>query len=154
MAYSNHSSVSERNVIFSAAVDPESSRDDNGIKCSLCSCLHHLSKCMKFKGMGRCKRVAFLMHTQRCCKCSEEKHLLQECSSALKCKVKGCSDWWHHTLLHKSNESTSDELREKETDSVVCGATSFEGPTKTLLHDDSNNSTQWKQRGTDVHPVG
>ena len=79
--------------------------------------------------MGRYKRVAFLMHTRRCFKCLEEGHLLQECSSSLKCEVEGCSDRRHHTLLHKSVESKSDESREEAADGSVCGATSFESPT-------------------------
>ena len=128
-ASSSQSSVSKRNVVFGAAIAPEQSRDDGGIKCPLCSRSHHLSKCVKFKGMGRYKRVAFLMRTRRCFKCLEEEHLLQECSSSLKCEVEGCSDRRHHTLLHKSVESKSVESKEEAADGAVCGATSFENPT-------------------------
>ena len=128
-ASSSQSSVSRRNVVFGAAIAPEQSRDDGGIKCPLCSRSHHLSKCAKFKGMGRYKRVAFLMRTRRCFKCLEEGHLLQECSSSLKCEVEGCSDRRHHTLLHKSVESKSDKSREEAADGAVCGATSFESST-------------------------
>ena len=68
------------------------------------------------------------MHTRRCFKCLEEGHLLQECSSSLKCEVEGCPNQWQHTLLHKSIESKSDESREEAVDGMVCGATSFESP--------------------------
>ena len=116
-ASSSESSVSKRNVVFGAAVAPKSSHDDDGITRPLCSRLHHLSKYMKFKGMGHYKQVAFLMHTRRYFKCLEKKHLLKECSSSFKYEVKGCSNRWYPTLLHKSDES-----REKATDGVVCRA--------------------------------
>ena len=129
-ASSSQSFVSKRNVGFGAAIAPEPPCDAGGIKCPLCSCSHHLSKCVKFKGMGRYKGVAFLMRTRRCFKCLEKGHLLQECSSSLKREVEGCSDRRHQTLLHKSVELKSDKSREEATNGVMCGATSFKGPTR------------------------
>ena len=126
LALSSQSSVSRRNVVFGTAIAPEQSRDDGDIKCPLCSRSHHLSKCVKFKGMGCYKQVAFLMRTRRCFKCLEEGHLLQECSSSFKCEVQGCSD---RSPLHKFVESKSDKSREEAANGAVCGATSFESPT-------------------------
>ena len=64
-ASSSQSSVFKKNIVFGAAIAPKPSRGGGGIKCPMCSRSYHLSKCVKFKGMGRYKRVAFLICTSK-----------------------------------------------------------------------------------------
>ena len=99
---------------------------DTGKKeqCFYCQKRHRLERCEDFQRLGRYKRIEFLRKNKLCFWCLDQGHMLNQCETKEECKVSGCSDKRHHTLLHKhTSASTSEALNPMDPESVPCGAT-------------------------------
>ncbi|XP_059352987.1 uncharacterized protein LOC130690708 [Daphnia carinata] len=69
--------------------------------------IHRIEECNTFKQMSPTQRAETVFKAGRCLRCLTGKHTSRACRfKSIRCKVKGCKNPWHSTLLHGSEFST------------------------------------------------
>jgi hypothetical protein len=75
----------------------------NSVKqqCPLCNDSHVVFQCHKFKQLSNQERYKVVKDHRLCINCLSHEHMVRECKSS-RCKTCGR---WHHTLLHRDQDS-------------------------------------------------
>ena len=84
-------------------------------KCFMCSGLHRIWKCDKFKKLTYEEKRKFVQRNLLCFKCLCAGHYARECPKIeFKCRIEGCNKE-HHTLLHPTSMITTVNKQNKGT---------------------------------------
>lgn len=86
------------------------------VKCNICDCDHHFTKCDGYNRMSQEERLDFIKGRLLCINCLKTSHTVGQCKSHFRCRV--CKRK-HHTSLHRyeisfSNKQSSGHKSPKE----------------------------------------
>jgi hypothetical protein len=103
-------------------------------KCSFCSGVHRIWKCLAYKKLSYEDRKKFVQEKSLCLKCLSRGHFLRTCPKAhFRCQQEGCNKE-HHTLLHPPGTTSQ---RDRETQQE-------HGRNETRVDDDKNQQSESK----------
>ena len=80
---------------------------------------HWLLKCKSFQSMPVKERLSFVKQRKLCHKCLSSKHRTPECKRSKTCVVNGCTESYHHTLLHRPTNVSEGKPIIKDTETTM-----------------------------------
>ena len=99
-------------------------------ECRYCkSTTHRLIDCKEFTKISIEDRFEFIKRSRLCHKCFSSRHRTPQCKKVNSCTVEGCTNPFHHTLLHFTRKK-SPIL--KRTAPEVCNLNTNDSPENTI----------------------